>query len=175
MIHFQCNECHELLPQPATAQLEKISALVAERGDVFGVTDAAIILAMARRSSASGDRVCRDLNFDGLATALLRVHERIEHFLFGNQRRCLGCETEKLLRELAAEAVSAATPDYGLEGAPYHGDRKLIDACEDLANYAGDDFPKPQATEAVLEHAACVFELAARVRHQHRIEDAAAS
>ena len=170
MIHFQCNECHALLPQPATAQLEKISALVAERGDVFGVTDAAIILAMARRSSASGDRVCRDLNFDGLATALLRVHERIEHFLFGNQRRCLGCETEKLLLDLTAEAVSAVAPDYGLEG-----DRKLIDACEDLANYAGDDFPKPQATEAVLEHAACVFELAARVRHQHRIKDAAAS
>lgn len=75
--------------------------------------------------------------------------------LAGRRRPCRFCELRETLAYLTMRATTAVEDKTAGILAPY--EEKVVDACEYLANYAGDGHPDPDATRAVLELARDVF------------------
>jgi len=75
--------------------------------------------------------------------------------LASRRRPCRVCELRNRLAFLIDVAARAILEER--EGSPAGYEFRIIDACEELARYAGDDHPDEDATRAVLDRARDVF------------------
>lgn len=147
------NDCHH--PDPATA--DPLAAAIASGTDL-GVFELCSSLAKARQAIPLGS--CprtgeAEQAAIGIRAAFEKVASAIDE-LDPVEPVCPCCELRRQLDELIEVAAKA------------EGRGPLADACEELADYAGDHYPDAGATRRVLELACDVF--TAAVAELHRPE-----
>jgi hypothetical protein len=130
---------------------------IASGDDLGGVFELAASLAEARFAVSTGGGA-DSLKAAGYAATILNTQKRIAAAfakLEPRRRPCSGCRLRDQLACLMYTAVEATADERAGVAASWQA--KLIDACKELAYYAGDDHPNEESTLAALGRARDVF------------------
>jgi hypothetical protein len=136
---------------------QRVAEAIAQGDDFGGVFELGNELAKARtKIGIGGDSTTADaqlaaVSLQAIQARVSRQFARIE----GRRGACRLCELRHLLATLMHTATRAVADDRQGVAASWESD--LIDACESLASYAGDDYPDEDATLSVLALARDVF------------------
>jgi hypothetical protein len=136
---------------------QRIAEAIARGHDFGGVFELGNELAKARTKigidgeTNNADAHIAAVSLQTIQARVSREFARIE----GRRTACRACELRHLLATLMHTATRAVADDR--QGVAASWESGLIDACESLASYAGDDHPDEDATLSVLELARDVF------------------
>lgn len=142
-------------------QLDGIQALanaISRGDDLGGVFELGEALAKARLATGIGDGVATAESHRAVAAVLTAQAKVAAEFnrLVGRRSPCRLCKLRETLAFLSRVAFEAVADErQGVAPAGYV--QPLVDACRDLAGYAGDQFPDEDATRTVLDRARDVF------------------
>jgi len=135
----------------------RIAEAIAQGHDFGGIFELGNELAKARTKIAIGGET-KNADAHTAAVSLQTIQARVSREfarIEGRRTACRACEFRHMLATLICVATRAVADDRQGVAASWESD--LIDACESLASYAGDDYPDEDATLSVLSLARDVF------------------
>jgi hypothetical protein len=136
---------------------QRVAEAIAQGHDFGGVFELGNQLAMARAKigiggdSRTADAQLAAVSLQAINARVSREFARVE----GRRGACRLCEFRHLLATLMHTAMRAVADER--QGIAASWESGLVDACESLATYAGDDHPDEDATLSVLALAGDVF------------------